>query len=72
MAAHAPAPFAALAHAAAAQAGFQDLDPDACLINRYVPGGPARLRFHGVAPVKVGEHDRVGVQRINLTFRRAA
>ncbi len=34
-------------------------------------GGPARLRFHGVLPLKVGEHDKLGAQRINLTFRRA-
>jgi alkylated DNA repair protein (DNA oxidative demethylase) len=34
-------------------------------------GGPARLRFHGVAALKDGFHDPVGRQRINLTFRRA-
>lgn len=34
-------------------------------------GGPARLRFHGVLPLKEGSHPRLGEQRINLTFRRA-
>jgi alkylated DNA repair protein (DNA oxidative demethylase) len=120
-----PAVFAALARSAAAQAGFPDFDPDACLINRYAPGarmglhqdrderdlsqpivsvslglaatfqlggaarpdralrvllqhgdvlvlgGPARLRFHGISPVKAGEHGGLGAQRINLTLRKA-
>lgn len=114
-----------LATAAAAAAGFEDFVPDACLINRYVPGarmslhqdknerdfsapvvslslglpavflfgghqrsdktqktslfhgdvvvwgGVDRLRFHGVLPVKHGVHQRMGPQRINLTFRKA-
>ncbi|MGJ4929604.1 DNA oxidative demethylase AlkB [Bradyrhizobium sp. HKCCYLS2038] len=34
-------------------------------------GGPARLAFHGVAPLADGEHARLGRRRINLTFRRA-
>ncbi|HVZ02176.1 MAG TPA: DNA oxidative demethylase AlkB [Dongiaceae bacterium] len=34
-------------------------------------GGPARLRYHGVAPLKDGEHPLLGRCRINLTFRRA-
>ena len=34
-------------------------------------GGPARLAFHGVAPVADGQHPRLGRQRINLTLRRA-
>jgi alkylated DNA repair protein (DNA oxidative demethylase) len=34
-------------------------------------GGPARLAFHGVAPLADGEHAVMGRQRINLTFRRA-
>jgi alkylated DNA repair protein (DNA oxidative demethylase) len=34
-------------------------------------GGPARLRFHGIAPLARGEHPLLGGQRINLTFRRA-
>lgn len=114
-----------LAQAAAAQAGHTGFTPDACLINRYVPGakmalhqdrdekdfrhpivsvslglpavfqlgglqrrdptvriplqhgdvlvwgGPARLRFHGVLPLKPGAHALLGEQRINLTFRHA-
>jgi alkylated DNA repair protein (DNA oxidative demethylase) len=34
-------------------------------------GGPARLRFHGVLPLKPAHHSRLGSERINLTFRRA-
>ena len=34
-------------------------------------GGPARLFFHGVAPLTDGEHRLFGRQRINLTFRKA-
>jgi alkylated DNA repair protein (DNA oxidative demethylase) len=34
-------------------------------------GGPARLAFHGVAPLADGEHPLMGRQRINLTFRKA-
>ena len=34
-------------------------------------GGPARLRYHGVLPLKEGEHPLLGSQRINLTFRKA-
>jgi alkylated DNA repair protein (DNA oxidative demethylase) len=34
-------------------------------------GGPARLFFHGVAPLADGEHALLGRQRINLTFRKA-
>ena len=33
-------------------------------------GGPARLAFHGVAPLAEGEHLLLGRQRINLTFRK--
>jgi alkylated DNA repair protein (DNA oxidative demethylase) len=36
-----------------------------------VGGGPARLFFHGVAPLADGEHPLMGRQRINLTFRKA-
>ncbi|WP_338514825.1 DNA oxidative demethylase AlkB [Pseudomonas poae] len=114
-----------LAEQAAANAGFSDFAPDACLINRYVPGakmslhqdknerhyaapvvsvslglpaiflfggharsdkpqkvslfhgdvvvwgGVDRLRFHGVMPIKDGEHPIMGPQRINLTLRTA-
>lgn len=35
-------------------------------------GGPARLAYHGVAPLVGGEHALLGSRRINLTFRHAA
>ncbi len=35
-------------------------------------GGPARLRYHGVLPLKEGHHALVGDHRISLTFRKAA
>ena len=120
-----PAVFRELAQAAAQQAHFEHFEPDACLINRYVPGarmslhqdknersfaapivsmslglpavfqfggfersdkslriplfhgdivvwgGVDRLRYHGVLPLKEGQHPRLGAQRINLTFRTA-
>jgi len=119
-----PPAFLDLAVRAAAEAGFSDYDPDACLINRYVAGaklslhqdrdekdawapivsvslglpatflwggrrrsdpvrrlrlesgdvvvwgGPARFVYHGVAPLKEGEHPLTGAARINLTFRK--
>lgn len=34
-------------------------------------GGESRLRFHGVLPVKAGDHPALGECRINLTFRKA-
>jgi alkylated DNA repair protein (DNA oxidative demethylase) len=34
-------------------------------------GGPARLAYHGILPLKDGEHPLVGRQRLNLTFRKA-
>jgi alkylated DNA repair protein (DNA oxidative demethylase) len=34
-------------------------------------GGPSRLFFHGIAPLADGEHNLLGRQRINLTFRKA-
>jgi alkylated DNA repair protein (DNA oxidative demethylase) len=33
-------------------------------------GGPARFVYHGVAPLKEGEHPLTGPVRINLTFRK--
>lgn len=39
-----PGVFARLANQAAAAAGFDDFEPDACLVNRYVPG--ARMSLH--------------------------
>ncbi len=34
-------------------------------------GGPARLAYHGVAPLVDGDHPVCGRQRFNLTFRKA-
>jgi DNA oxidative demethylase len=34
-------------------------------------GGPARLVYHGVAPLADGDHPLTGNCRINLTFRKA-
>ncbi len=39
-----PVAFARLAREAAAAAGFLDFEPDACLVNRYLPG--SRLSLH--------------------------
>lgn len=35
-------------------------------------GGPSRLRYHGVLPLKDGWHPATGACRINLTWRKAA
>jgi alkylated DNA repair protein (DNA oxidative demethylase) len=35
-------------------------------------GGAARMRYHGILPLKVGQHPLTGEYRINLTFRKAA
>jgi DNA oxidative demethylase len=35
-------------------------------------GGSARLRYHGVLPLKEDQHPFLGRQRINLTLRKAA
>jgi len=121
-----PDVFAKLAATAAAQADYNDFNPDACLINRYEPGarmslhqdknekdfsqpivsvslgvsamflfggfkradkpariplnhgdvvvwgGPDRMRYHGVLPVKQAHHSLLGSRRINLTFRKAS
>jgi DNA oxidative demethylase len=34
-------------------------------------GGPARLRYHGILPLKEDHHPAFGKYRINLTFRKA-
>jgi len=34
-------------------------------------GGPARLRYHGVLPLKPAQHPAFGAYRVNLTFRKA-
>jgi len=120
-----PQAFAALCQQAATAAGYSDFQPDACLINRYLPGaklslhqgkdepdlaapivsvslglpaifqfggirrsdplkrlllehgdvvvwgGPSRLFYHGIQPLKPGQHPATGECRYNLTFRRA-
>ena len=35
-------------------------------------GGPSRLRYHGVQPIKLAQHPLLGPLRINLTFRKAS
>jgi alkylated DNA repair protein (DNA oxidative demethylase) len=35
-------------------------------------GGAARLRYHGVLPLKEGHHPLLGRQRVNLTLRKAS
>ena len=35
-------------------------------------GGPARLRYHGVLPLKEGHHPLLGKHRVNLTLRKAS
>jgi alkylated DNA repair protein (DNA oxidative demethylase) len=34
-------------------------------------GGPSRLVYHGILPLKEGAHPRLGPRRLNLTLRRA-
>jgi alkylated DNA repair protein (DNA oxidative demethylase) len=33
-------------------------------------GGPSRLRFHGILPLKDGDHPFAGGHRFNITFRK--
>jgi len=35
-------------------------------------GGPSRMRFHGVLPLRPGSHPLTGIYRYNLTFRKVA
>ncbi len=35
-------------------------------------GGPSRLFYHGIMPLKEGAHDAAGRARFNLTFRHAS
>jgi alkylated DNA repair protein (DNA oxidative demethylase) len=55
--------------------GLKRSDPTAKIPLRHgdvvVWGGAARLAYHGVAPLKDGEHPTFGRRRINLTFRKA-
>jgi DNA oxidative demethylase len=54
--------------------GLQRTDPTRRILLEHgdviVWGGPSRLRFHGVQPLKPGSHPLVGVYRYNLTFRK--
>lgn len=54
--------------------GFRRADPTQRVPLRHgdvvVWGGPARLRYHGVLPLKEGTHPLLGGYRINLTFRK--
>lgn len=34
-------------------------------------GGPSRLFYHGILPLKNGVHEKAGSVRLNLTFRKA-
>jgi alkylated DNA repair protein (DNA oxidative demethylase) len=34
-------------------------------------GGPARMNYHGITPIKPGVHPMFNDTRINLTFRTA-
>ncbi|MBX3653016.1 MAG: DNA oxidative demethylase AlkB [Ramlibacter sp.] len=54
-----PPAFERLARDAAAAAGFQGFEPDACLVNRYVPG--ARLSLHQDKDETDYEHPIVSV-----------
>jgi alkylated DNA repair protein (DNA oxidative demethylase) len=56
--------------------GFERTDkPKRMLLEHgdvIVWGGPSRMRFHGVLPVKPGVHPVTGPYRYNLTFRKIA
>lgn len=55
-------------------AAYRSVRPRRCRLEHgdvVVWGGPARLAFHGVAPLADGDHPASGASRINLTFRKA-
>ena len=56
--------------------GLQRTDPTKRILLEHgdviVWGGPSRLRFHGVLPLKPGSHALTGPYRYNLTFRKIA
>jgi alkylated DNA repair protein (DNA oxidative demethylase) len=56
--------------------GFQRTDPTKRILLEHgdvvVWGGPSRMRFHGVPPLKPGCHPLTGPYRYNLTFRKVA
>ena len=55
--------------------GLKRTDPVCSYVLQHgdvaVWGRPSRLCYHGVLPLKDGVHDKLGRQRINLTFRVA-
>jgi DNA oxidative demethylase len=55
--------------------GLKRTDPQHRVLLQHgdiaVWGGPSRLAYHGVLPLRDGEHPSVGRQRLNLTFRKA-
>ena len=56
--------------------GFLRTDPTRRILLEHgdviVWGGPSRMRFHGVQPLKPGHHPLTGPFRYNLTFRKIA
>lgn len=56
--------------------GFQRTDSTKRILLEHgdviVWGGPSRMRFHGVQPLKPGHHPLTGPYRYNLTFRKVA
>jgi DNA oxidative demethylase len=56
--------------------GFQRTDAAKRMLLEHgdvvVWGGPSRMRFHGVQPLKPGHHPLTGPYRYNLTFRKTA
>jgi alkylated DNA repair protein (DNA oxidative demethylase) len=56
--------------------GFQRADKTRRILLEHgdviVWGGPSRMRFHGVLPLKPGSHPLCGPFRYNLTFRKVA
>lgn len=54
--------------------GLQRTDPTRRILLEHgdvvVWGGPSRMRFHGVLPLKPGIHPLTGSYRLNLTFRK--
>jgi alkylated DNA repair protein (DNA oxidative demethylase) len=56
--------------------GFQRTNPTKRILLEHgdviVWGGPSRMRFHGVLPLKPGHHPITGPYRYNLTFRKVA
>jgi alkylated DNA repair protein (DNA oxidative demethylase) len=56
--------------------GLQRTDPTKRILLEHgdviVWGGPSRMRFHGVLPLKPGHHPLTGPYRYNLTFRKIA